>query len=60
MGQYLETRDKIREGVDKLFGKIKLGRVKVEIFKKYKLEDVIQAHKDLEARKITGPTIIIP
>jgi len=60
MGQYLTTKDEIREGTDKLFEKIKLGKVKVEIFKKYKLEDVIQAHKDLEARKITGPAIIIP
>ena len=60
MRQYLETRDEIKEGTDKLFGKIKLGQVKVEIFKKYKLEDAIQAHKDLEARKIIGPAIIIP
>ena len=60
MGQYLGTKDEIREGADKLFGKIKLGQVKVKIVKKYKLEDVIQAHKDLEARKITGPAIIIP
>ena len=60
MGQYLETKDKIREGTDKLFKKIKLGHIKVEIFKKYKLEDVVQAHKDLEARKIIGPAIIIP
>ena len=29
-------------------------------YKKYKLEDVVQAHKDLEARKIIGPSIIIP
>ena len=60
MGQYLVTKDEIREGADKLFEKIKLGQIKVEIFKKYKLEDAIQAHKDLEARKITGPAIIIP
>ena len=60
MGQYLGTKDEIREGADKLFGKIKLGQIKVKIFKKYKLEDVIQAHKDLEARKIIGPAIIIP
>ena len=33
---------------------------KKEIFKKYQLEDVVQAHKDLEARKIIGPAIIIP
>ena len=60
MGQYLRTKDEIREGADKLFEKIKLGQVKVEIFKKYKLEDVVQAHKDLEARKIIGPAIIVP
>jgi NADPH2:quinone reductase len=60
MGQYLGTKDEIREGADKLFEKIKLGHVKVEIFKKYKLEDAVQAHKDLEARKIIGPAIIIP
>ena len=60
MGQYLGTKDEIREGADKLFEKIKLGQVKVEIFKKYKLEDVVQAHKDLETRKITGPAIIVP
>ena len=60
MGQYFNTKDEIREGADKLFGKIKLGHVKIEIFKKYKLEDTVQAHKDLEARKIIGPSIIIP
>ena len=60
MGQYLGSKDEIKEGADKLFQNIKLGKVKIEIFKKYKLEDVIQAHKDLEARKIVGPAIIIP
>ena len=60
MGQYLGTKDEIKEGVDKLFEKIKLGQIKVKIFKKYKLEDAIQAHEDLEARKIIGPAIIIP
>ena len=60
MGQYLGTKDELKEGADKLFEKIKLGKVKIEIFKKYKLEDVVQAHKDLEARKIVGPAIIIP
>ena len=60
MGQYLGTTDEIKEGAEKMFEKIKLGQIKIEIFKKYKLEDVIQAHKDLEARKIIGPSIIIP
>ncbi len=60
MGQYLRTKDEIIEGADKLFEKIKLGNVKVKIYKKYKLDDVVQAHKDLESRKIIGPAIIVP
>ena len=60
MGQYLGTKDEIREGADMLFKKIMLGKVKIEIFKKYKLEDAVQAHKDLETRKIVGPAVIIP
>ena len=60
MWHYLNTRDEIKQGADKLFETIKLGKIKIEIFKKYRLDDVVQAHKDLETRKITGPAIIIP
>jgi NADPH2:quinone reductase len=34
--------------------------IKIKIFKKYKLADAKQAHEDLEARKLTGPAILIP
>ena len=60
MGQYLGTKDEIREGSEKLFEKVVSGKVKVKIFKKYKLDEVVQAHKDLESRKIIGPAVIIP
>jgi len=60
MFHYLSTKSELREGADKLFKKISLGKIKIEIFKKYKLEDVVQAHEDLEARKIIGPAVIIP
>ena len=60
MWHYLNTRNEIQEGADKLFEKIKLGKIKIEIFKKYRLDEVIQSHKDLESRKITGSAIIIP
>ena len=50
----------VTDACKKLFEKVKLGKIKVKIFKKYKLEDAIQAHKDLEARKIIGPAVIIP
>ena len=60
MGQYLSTDEELNEASKMLFEKISSGKVKIEIFKKYKLEDVQQAHVDLESRKIVGPAIIIP
>jgi len=60
MGHYLSKRDELQEGADKLFERIRLGKVKIEIFKKYRLDEAVQAHKDLESRIITGPAIIVP
>ena len=60
MQQYLGTKKELEEASNMLFDKVKSGSIKIEIFKKYKLEEVIQAHKDLESRKILGPAIIIP
>ena len=60
MFHYLATKNELKEGADKLFEKISLGKIKIEIFRKYNLDDVVQAHKDLEARKIIGPAVIIP
>jgi NADPH:quinone reductase len=60
MLHYLSTRNEMQEASDKVFENIKLGKIKIEIFKKYRLDDVVQAHRDLESRKITGPAIILP
>jgi len=60
MQQYLSTKEELDEAASTMFEKIKSRKVKIEIFKKYKLENAIQAHKDLEARKILGPAIILP
>ncbi len=60
MGQYLGTNEELNEAAKTLFEKISSGKVKIEIFKKYKLDQVVQAHKDLEGRKILGPALIIP
>ena len=32
----------------------------LDIFKKYSLDQVVEAHNDLEGRKIIGPAIIVP
>jgi len=59
-GHYFNTKQLLNEATDKLFEQLKYGKVKIEIFKKYKLQEVVQAHTDLESRKIIGPSIIIP
>ena len=60
MCQYLHTREELDEASNTLFEKVSSKKVKVEIFKKYKLDDVKQAHIDMESRKIVGPAVIIP
>ena len=60
LGHYFPNKELLREAADILFTQIKYGKVKIKIFKKYKLENIVEAHKDLEKRKIIGPAIIIP
>jgi len=60
MQQYLSTSKELDEASRIMFEKISSGKVKIKIFKKYKLSDVVRAHEDLEARKILGPAIITP
>ena len=60
MNQYFTNSKEIQEAANMLFKQISSGNVKIEIYKKYKLENAVQAHKDLEGRKITGPAVIIP
>ena len=60
MQQYLHSKEELEEASKTLFEKINSEKVKIEIFKKYKLEDVKQAHIDLESRKIVGPAVIVP
>ena len=43
-----------------MYEKINSGKVKIKIFKKYKLDEVVKAHQDLEGRKILGPAVLVP
>jgi NADPH2:quinone reductase len=45
---------------EELFGVVGSGQVKVEVNQRYALKDAAQAHRDLEARKTTGSTILLP
>ena len=60
MQQYLSTKEELDEASKIMFEKISSGKVKINIFKKYKLDQIVQAHEDLESRKILGPAVIIP
>ncbi|MGC2129526.1 MAG: quinone oxidoreductase [Candidatus Aquilonibacter sp.] len=42
-----------------LFGHVGAGRIRIEINQHYALEDAVQAHRDLEARKTIGSSIFI-
>ncbi len=40
-----------------LFGHVAAGRIRIEINQRYRLEDAVEAHRDIEARKTTGSSI---
>ena len=60
IAHYTATREELDEAANKVFEMFKTKKFNLKIFKEYKLENVIEAHKDLESRKITGPAIINP
>ena len=45
---------------DELFAVVASGQVQIHIDQRYPLAEVQQAHRDLEARKTTGSTVLIP
>ena len=57
---YTARRRDLEAGAKELFDIVKSGKVKIEINQTYKLQDAAQAHRDLEARKTTGSTILLP
>ena len=60
IGHYFTNQKELQAGADQIFEKVKFGKIKVRIFKEYKLSEAKQAHIDLESRKLTGPAILIP
>ncbi len=55
---HIATRESTQEIADDLFEAVTSGKVAIHIDQRYPLEDVQQAHRDLEARKTTGCTIL--
>jgi NADPH2:quinone reductase len=55
---HIATRESTQEMADDLFEAVTSGKVKIRIDQRYPLEQVEQAHRDLEARKTTGSTVL--
>ena len=57
---YTTTRADLLESANALFEVVTKGAVKIEVNQTHPLRDAAQAHRDLEARKTTGSTVLLP
>ncbi|MEO7937227.1 MAG: quinone oxidoreductase [Burkholderiaceae bacterium] len=55
---HMSSRENTQAMADQLFDVVSSGKVKIRIDQRYPLDQVQQAHRDLEARKTTGCTIL--
>lgn len=57
---YTATDEDFRETAGDLVEIVKSGKVKIPVNQRYALADAAQAHRDLESRKTTGSTVLLP
>jgi len=57
---FIGERASLEAGATELFSLVEKGHVVIEVNQTYALRDAAQAHRDLEARKTTGSTVLIP
>ena len=60
IAHYTSTREELDEAADKVFEMYISKKINLKIFKEYSLNEIVEAHQDLENRKILGPAVIIP
>ncbi|HRE17002.1 MAG TPA: zinc-binding dehydrogenase, partial [Rhodocyclaceae bacterium] len=60
IGTYTAKRTDLEALGGELFAAVLAGKVKIEVNQRYALKDAAQAHIDLESRKTTGSTILLP
>jgi NADPH2:quinone reductase len=59
LADYIADPAEKAELAAELFGHVAAGRIDIEINQRYALQDAVQAHRDLEARKTTGSSIFV-
>ncbi len=57
---YVAERAELVDAAQELFDVVQSGAVHIEVNQRYPLSETAQAHRDLEARKTTGSTILLP
>lgn len=57
---YTAKREDLLAAAEELFSVVVSGAVKIEVNQTYPLAEAAQAHRDLEARKTTGSTVLLP
>jgi len=57
---YIATRQELEQRSSDVFSAVAAGKLKLRIGHVYKLEEVQQAHRDLEGRKTTGKILLVP
>ena len=57
---YTEKRSDLLAHAQDLFHVVKAGAVKIRVDQTYPLAEAAQAHRDLENRKTTGSTLLLP
>lgn len=60
MRSYQSTRAEVEAAAEALFDVVLRGVVRVEVRQRYALTDVARAHADLEGRRTTGATVLLP
>jgi NADPH2:quinone reductase len=60
LNTYAAKREDLLAIAQGLFDVVASGAVKIPINQKYPLKDAQQAHRDLESRKTTGSSILVP
>ena len=55
---YVATHEQLEQSAGELFDMVSSGKVKIEVQQRFALEDAAEAHRQLEARKTTGSTIL--
>ena len=60
LAHYTANTTDLHALAEKFFAVVADGRVKIHINQRYRLSELVQAHRDLEARITTGSTVILP